>query len=63
MGDFPSAYDYSAAQVPSPLTEAMERGRKEKMAERKKAIKKAKKQREKASAIVTHLASRLPAYM
>ena len=48
MGDFPSAYDYPAAQVPSPLTEAMERGRKEKMAERKKAVKKAKKQREKA---------------
>lgn len=47
MGEHPCAYDYVAAQVPSPLTEAMERGRREKVAERKRAQKKAKKQKEK----------------
>ena len=47
MAQHPSSYDYGAAKVPSPLTEEMERERKEKLAEKKKALKKAKKQREK----------------
>ena len=47
MAQHPSSYDYGAAKVPSPLTEDMERERKEKLAEKKKALKKAKKQREK----------------
>ena len=49
MALFPSAYDFAAAQVPSPLTEDMERDRREKMAEKKKAQKKAKRQREKVN--------------
>ncbi len=47
MAQYPTSCDYSTAKVPSPLTEEMERERKEKMAEKKKALKKAKKQREK----------------
>ena len=52
MAQHPSSYDYSAAKIPSPLTEEMERERKEKMAEKKKALKKARKQREKVAAII-----------
>ena len=47
MAQFPTAYDYTAAQVPSPLTEEKERERKEKAAEKKRERRKAKKQREK----------------
>ena len=47
MAQHPTSYDYVAAKVPSPLTEEMEREKKEKMAEKKRALKKAKKQREK----------------
>ena len=47
MAQHPDRYDYSAAKIPSPLTEDMEKERKAKMAEKKKALKKAKKQREK----------------
>ena len=47
MAQHPTCYDYAAAKVPSPLTEEMERERKEKMAEKKRVLKKAKKQREK----------------
>lgn len=49
MAQHPASYDYSAAKVPSPLTEEMERERKEKMAEKKKALKRAKKQRERVT--------------
>ena len=52
MAQHPTLYDYSAAKVPSPLTEEMERERKEKMAEKKKALKKAKRQREKVNHVV-----------
>lgn len=34
MAQFPTAYDYAAAQVPSPLTEEKERERREKAAEK-----------------------------
>ena len=44
MAQHPSSYDYSAAKVPSPLTEEMERGRKEK----------AKKQREKVASVTSN---------
>lgn len=47
MAQFPTAYDYAAAQVPSPLTEEKERERREKAAEKKRERRKAKKQREK----------------
>ena len=47
MATYPSMYDYTAAQIPSPLTEDMERERKEKLAEKKKAQKKARKLKEK----------------
>ena len=50
MAQHPDRYDYSAAKIPSPLTEDMEKERKAKMAEKKKALKKAKKQREKVKA-------------
>lgn len=51
MAQHPTSYDYTAAKVPSPLTEEMERERKEKMAEKKRAQKRAKKQREKVSTV------------
>ncbi len=47
MAQFPCAYDYQSSQIPSPLTEDMEKDRREKMAERKRTQKKAKKLREK----------------
>ena len=47
MAQFPTAYDYAAAQVPSPLTEEKERERRERAAEKKRERRKAKKQREK----------------
>ena len=47
MAQYPDAYDYTAAQVPSPLTAAMEQERREKAAEKKRAQKKAKKRKEK----------------
>ena len=46
MALHPAAYDYNLAQIPSPLTEDMEKERKEKTNEKKKAQKKARKQRE-----------------
>ena len=46
MAAFPSAYDYSTAQVPSPLTDEMEKERREKLAEKKREKKKVNKQRE-----------------
>ena len=55
MAQHPSSYDYGAAKVPSPLTEEMERERKEKLAEKKKALKKAKKQREKVYLPLTYI--------
>ena len=53
MAQFPAAYDYGAAQIPSPLTETMEKERKEKIAERKRAQRKARKQREKVGSDMT----------
>ena len=50
MAQHPDRYDYGAAKIPSALTEDMEKERKAKMAEKKKALKKAKKQREKVKA-------------
>jgi len=47
MAQFPTAYEYAAAQVPSPLTEEKERERREKAAEKKRERRKAKKQKEK----------------
>lgn len=49
MAQFPTAYDYAAAQVPSPLTEEQEKERRERAAEKKREKRKAKKQKEKVS--------------
>ena len=51
MAQFPTTYDYTAAQVPSPLTEEKERERREKAAEKKRERRKAKKQREKVISV------------
>lgn len=47
MAQHPLAHDYTAAQIPSPLTEEMERERRGKLAERRREKKRAKKQKEK----------------
>ena len=52
MASHPSAYDYDSAHIPSPLTQDMEKERREKTNEKKKTQKKARKQREKASIII-----------
>lgn len=51
MAQFPTAYDYTAAQIPSPLTEEKERERREKVAEKKRERRKAKKQKEKVISV------------
>lgn len=43
MGEFPDKYDYSKSHIPTPLTDSLE----QEQAERKKAVKKAKRQRDK----------------
>ncbi|XP_056008477.1 ankyrin repeat and zinc finger domain-containing protein 1-like isoform X2 [Ostrea edulis] len=45
MGQYPERYDYKAAQIPSALTDDMEKGRKQKAAEKKKLQKRAKQER------------------
>ncbi|KAK3728093.1 hypothetical protein RRG08_022143 [Elysia crispata] len=47
MSLWPDRYDYTTAQIPSPLTEEMEQERKRKMAEKRKAKKKAANERNK----------------
>lgn len=47
MAQFPEAYDYGQAHVPSPLTQEMEQGRSRKEAEKRKEKKKARKLKEK----------------
>ncbi len=47
MASHPAAYDYDSAHIPSALTEEMEKERREKINEKKKVQKKARKQREK----------------
>lgn len=53
MASHPSAYDYDSAHIPSPLTQDMEKERREKTNEKKKAQKKARKQREKVHIIIS----------
>ena len=48
-------YDYQVAQVPGPLTAEMEAERRTKEAERRKAIKKAKKEKQKVSTKIRNL--------
>lgn len=47
MAQHPLAHDYTAAQIPSPLTEEMERERRDKLAEKRREKKRAKKKKEK----------------
>ena len=49
MAEFPAAYGYERAYIPSPLTQEMEMERSRKEAEKRKEKKKAKKQREKVT--------------
>ncbi|XP_075237920.1 tRNA endonuclease ANKZF1-like [Lycorma delicatula] len=47
MGEYPDRYDYSKSHIPSPLTDSIEK----EMAEKRKALKKAKRQKEKEKRI------------
>ncbi|XP_062507933.1 tRNA endonuclease ANKZF1-like [Corticium candelabrum] len=47
MADYPYRYDYSTAQVPSALTDDLEKQQEKKKADKKKAQKKSKKQKDK----------------
>ena len=49
MAEYPEAYNYERAHVPTPLTQDMERERSRKEAEKRKEKKKARKQREKVT--------------
>ncbi len=49
MAEYPEAYSYEQAYIPSPLTQEMEQERTRKEAEKRKEKKKARKQREKVN--------------
>ena len=46
MGAYPDCYDYVKAQIPSPLTEDIEKQKLEKLAEKRKQQRRAKKDRQ-----------------
>lgn len=52
MGRHPEMYNYSEAQIPGPLTAEMESQKKAKEAEKKKAQRKARNERQKVLKIV-----------